>query len=130
MPDGFSPVGDGAMQVRELPGGSALEALYRLGFAGREPYEEYELWGYDHRERKIHVCCVNSRYAVIAFSGEWKDKAAMMLMGEDTEERSRVRQEFTFTWRSRDEVRARQVTTVDGNEEAVSEFVMTRRSGS
>ncbi len=46
-PDGFALAGEGTMHVRELPGGYALQTLYRLIFAGREPYEEFELWGYD-----------------------------------------------------------------------------------
>jgi hypothetical protein len=81
MPDGFSLAGKGIMQVRELPGGYALETLYRSSFTGREPYEEYELWGYDRGSGTIRVYCANSRYAVLEFSGEWKDNATMTLHG-------------------------------------------------
>lgn len=85
MPDGNALTGSDTATVREISRGYGIESVLAYAVGGM-PYEETDLWRYDHRGGMIHMFGAGSDGSVHDHTGRWKDAGTLELHWKGVQE--------------------------------------------
>ena len=125
MPDGNVLKGKGTWSFKSICNGLGVYMVLNADVSGLGKYEEHDLVGYSE-EGKVHVFSITTTGAVHDHAGTFKDDKTIEIVWKGLAEGKETVEAVTGTIISPNEIRFKEVDTVEGKPSLIGDYVLKK----